>query len=153
MRGVYTAVVGVSSLSATKTLIYITAGSAIVVEIISAWITNKTNETNEQLEACLRRVSSLGTPTATTLTPSKQEAGDQSAASTVKGNVTASEPTYSSNTDMGYEGFSSLGGYRYDPMPEERPIIAPSATVGLVMVTSSFTAFDCEAGIVFREIG
>ncbi len=153
MKGVYDAVVKISSLAATKTLIYITAPSTMVVEILSAEISNATNETNEQLEACLKRIGTLGTPTATTLTPSKHENGDAAAASTAKGNVTASEPTYTSNTEIGYSGFASLAGWRYDPIPEERPIVPPSGNIGLLLLTSTNTAFDAICRITFREIG
>jgi hypothetical protein len=153
MRGVYTAQYEITGLSAAKTLMYITAPSSAIVEILSAEISNETNETNEQLVACFQRVSSLGTPTATTLTPSKHEAGDQAAASTVKANVTASEPSYSSNTEIGPAGFSSLGGWRFDPLPEERPAIAPSASLGLRLLTATNTSFDGRIRITFREIG
>lgn len=153
MKGVYDAVIKISSLAATKTLIYITAPSSMVVEILSAEISNATNETNEQLEACLKRIGTLGTPTATTLTPSKHENGDAAASSTAKGNVTASEPTYTANTEIGYSGFASLAGWRYDPIPEERPIIQPSGSMGLLLVTSTNTAFDALCRVTFREIG
>lgn len=152
MRGVYTASYRISGLSAAKTLMYVTAPSTKVVEILSASLCNETNETNEQLLCTLQTVNSLGTPTATTVTPAKHEAGDQAAGSTVKANVTASEPTYVSDTEIGREGFSSLGGYYYDPMPEERPTIAPSATMGLRIINAP-TSFDAVVKITFREIG
>lgn len=153
MRGVYVANVQISALVAAKTLMYITAPSSAVVEILSASVTNETNETNEQLNCCLQTVNTLGTPTATTLTPSKTEAGSSSATSTVKGNVTASEPTYVSNTQIGILGFSSLAGWFYNPLPEERPVIAPSATWGLRLLTATNTAVDAVVSITFREIG
>lgn len=153
MRGVYTAQVQALTQTAGKTLIYVTAPATAVVEILSASITDVDNETNEQLEACLQRVSSLGTPTGTALTPSETENGDQAAASTVVGNVTASEPTYGANTQHGKEGFPSLGGYRYQPVPEERILIPPSGTVGLRLLTSTFTSRGLNAQVVFREIG
>lgn len=153
MRGVYEAVVAISGVTAAKTLVYITSPSSKVVEIFSAQVTNASNETNEQMECCLQTVSSLGTPTKTDLTPSKMEAGDQAAGSTVCGNVTASEPTYSSNTQIGREGQPSLGGWRFQPTPEERPVIAPSATMGLRLLSSSLSSVDLVATIRFREIG
>lgn len=152
MRGVYTATVAISALAANKTLMYITAAAAKPVQILSAHIGNSSNETNEQLKATFKRVSSLGTPTATTLTPSKHELGDQAAGSTVKGDVTASEPTYSSNSEFGRQGFASLNGYHFTPTPEEQPIIQGGETVGLYM-ESSPTAFDAIVTITFREIG
>ena len=151
MKGVYVAQCKISSLSAAKTLMYITAPAALCVEILGASVTNASNETNEQIEVTLQRIGTLGTPTATTLTPSKTEFGDQAAQSTVKGNVTASEPTYSANTLQGYEGVASLGGYRYDPIPEERMYLKPGESVGLQILNSP-TAFDAIVQMKFREI-
>lgn len=153
MRGVYTATVKISGLAAAKTLMYITAPAAMVVEILSASIDNEgTNVTNQQLEATLQKVSSLGTPTGTTLTPGKHEDGDQASQSTVVGNVTASEPTYAANTDKDHQGYPSLAGYKHAPIPEERMYISPSSTYGLRMLSTP-TAFDCQVKITYREIG
>lgn len=153
MRGVYTAVAQATGITTGATLIYITVPSNKVVEILSASITNSNNVVNQQLEAVLQTVNSLGTPTASTLTPTPQERGDQAAGSTVKGPVTASEPSYLSNTQMGLRGFPSLGGYFYEPTPEERPIVAGGATIGLRLLTSSPTSFNADATITFRELG
>lgn len=152
MRGVYTATVAITGLAAAKTLMYLTAPADKVVEILSASVTNEDTETNEQLKCCLQRVTS-GTPTATTLTPSKHEAGDQAAGSTVKGNVTASEFTYTANTEIGNEGASSLGGWRYQPIPEERPIVAGQLSIGLRLITATITAINAVVTLTFREIG
>lgn len=156
MRGVYTAEISIAALAGAtapgKTLLYITAPAAAAVEILSASVTNASNETNEQLLFDIRRVGTLGTPTGTPVTPTKHESGDQAAASTVKGNVTASEPTYTANTSMGKAGAATLGGWFYQPAPEERPIIPPAGTSGLLLV-GTCTAFDAQVVIVFREIG
>lgn len=153
MRGVYTASFLISGLSAAKTLMYITTTATNMVEILSSSVTDATLTTNQQIEVTLQRVSSLGTPTATTVTASPHEFGDQTAASTVKANVTASEPTYAADNQIGHEAASSLGGWFFDPMPEERPIIPPSATMGLRLLTSSISAQDTVVRITFREIG
>lgn len=150
MRGVYVATAEIASLAAAKTLMYITAPAAAAVEILSIRLTNQSNETNEQLEVTLKRVSSLGTPTATSVTPTKCEAGDQSAGSTVKANVTSSEPTYSDV--IGRWGISSLAGLDDAPIPEARRWIAPGATAGLYM-ESTPSSFDAGVEIVFREVG
>jgi hypothetical protein len=152
MRGVYDAHILISGLAAAKTVLYITAPSDNCVEILSADITNATNETNEQCRATWQRVTTLGTPTGTTLTPSPHEQDDQAAASTVVGNVTASEPTYGSNTEVGHMGFSSLSGYYYTPLPEERLMLKAAQTWGLRILNSP-TAFDAVVRVSFREIG
>jgi|ERR1043166_9656239 hypothetical protein len=152
MRGVYTAYTRISANTAAKTLAYITAASTHVVAITSASVTNESNENNEQILCVWQRITTLGTPTATTLTPSKQESGDQAAACTVKGNVTASEPTYTANTEIGGEGAASLNGWFYNPAPEERCVIPPSASMGLRLI-NAMTAADLVVRITFMEIG
>lgn len=154
MRGVYEASVKVSAVNAAATMIYITVPANKVVEVLSAEITNCTNETNEQCEATFQKVSSLGTPTAATITPAKLEQGDQAASSTAKGPVTASEPTYSTGPaiEVGRAGFPSVAGYKYAPAPEERPLLAGGDTWGLRLLNSP-TAFDLVAVVRFREIG
>jgi hypothetical protein len=150
MRGVYTAQAKIAGLNAQKTLMYLTAPAGKVVEIIAATVTNESNATNQQLAVAIDNVTTLGTPTATAVTPTPHEAGDQAAASTVKANVTASEPTYGSRLTA--EGATSLLGYRHEPAPEERLYVAPGASVGIRLLTTP-TAFDCDVRLTFREIG
>lgn len=152
MRGVFTATIAISGLNSARTVMYITAPATKVVKILSAHIGNSSNETNEQCAACFKRVSSLGTPTASSVTAAKHELGDQSAGSTVKGNVTASEPTYSSNSEFGRQAFASLNGYNFQPTPEEQPTIQGNETVGLVLENSP-TSFDAIVTVTFQEIG
>lgn len=154
MRGVYRANGQVTGLTAGRTLVYVTAPATAAVEILSARVSPVgSNVTNQNLEAALQRVSSLGTPTGTTLTPAKAENGDAAAASTVVGDVTANEPTYAANTQHDRSGFASLAGYQHAPVPEERVVIPPSATVGLRLLTTSFASCDLDYEICFREIG
>lgn len=154
MRGVYEAIISISGLNSARTLIYLTAPSTSAVEILSASVTNKSYTTNEQHEVSFHKVSSLGTPTATTITPTRTEQGSSAASSTVKGNVTASEPTYTSapNIEVGREGYASLGGWRYQPLPEERLTIAGGDTWGIRMLSTP-TSFDSIVRLVFRELG
>ena len=152
MRGVYTTSIKISALAAAKTLAYLTAPADKVVEILSASVTDASNETNEQLECALQRITTLGTPTGTTLTFAKHEAGDQAAGTTGKGNITASEPTYTADTELGREGHSTLGGWYFNPIPEERPTLGGQLSMGLRMLATP-AAFDAIAKITFREIG
>lgn len=153
MRGVYTAYVVITANTAAKTLMYFTAASTHLLVILSASVTNPNIENNEQLHCVWQRITTLGTPTATTLTPSKHEAGDQAAACVVKGNVTASEPTtYTANTEIGGEGFPSLNGWYYNPAPEERFTIAPSASSGLRLI-NAMASSDLVVRVTFMEIG
>lgn len=152
MRGVYTASIPISALAAAKTLLYITAAANKPVQILSAHIGNTSNETNEQLLATLQRVNALGTPTGTAVTPAPHEAGDQAAAATCVGNVTAGEPTYVASTEVGRKGFASVNGYDFLPTPEEQPIIQGGATWGLRMINAP-TSFDALVTVTFRELG
>lgn len=154
MRGVYTAAVNITGITAAKTLVYVTAPANKVVEILSADVTGTgSNVTLQNLEFGLFNVSSLGTPTATPNTPQPEEVGDQAAGSTVKTNVTASEPTYTS-TPIDRRGGPNIGpAYQFSPVPEERPIIGGGATVGLRLLTSTITSQDLTVQIKFREIG
>lgn len=152
MRGVYTATIRITGLNSARTLMYITVQSTKVVEILSASLTNESNETNEQLLCTFQRITTLGTPTKTDIIPAKHENGDAAAGSTVAGNVTAAEPTYTADTEIGREGFSSLGGWYFDPTPEERPNIPPSGNLGLRMISTP-TSFDAVVRVTFREVG
>ena len=70
--------------------------------------------------------------------------------STVKANVTASEPTYGSALTQ--EGAASLPGYRFEPQSDERIYVAPAASVGIRILTTP-TAMDTDIRLTFREIG
>lgn len=153
MRGVYESGNSISGLSAAKTLIYITAAATHVLEVIGSNVGGSgSNVTNQQLKAVWQRITTLGTPTATTVTPTPTEKGDQAAAAVVKANVTASEPTYGSGLTMGQRGFSHLGGYDPAFLPEERFYVAPSDSWGLRMISTP-TSFDAEVSLRHREIG
>lgn len=154
MRGVYTASVKIASVSAAKTLMYLTAGAnGIICELLYASVTNESNATNWQGEILFCKIATLGTPTATGITPFQHEAGDQAAASTVKQNVTASEPTYAT---VGHqEGFASVNGWYWDPTTTARYVyVSNAASWGIKLVTiTGGVATDLNVLLVFREIG
>lgn len=151
MRGVYTAATKIAALAASKTLMYITAPTTQTVEILGVTVTNESNATNFQMQIAIANVTTLGTPTATTITPTPHEKGDQAAGSTVKANVTASEPTYGSTITQ--EGAASLVGYRFEPPTEgDRIYVQPGTTVGIRMITTP-TSFDCDVRLTFCEVG
>lgn len=154
MKGVYTASFKITGLNSARTLLYITSTSSKIVEIISSSVTNASNETNEQLDCCWQKIGTLGTPTATTVTPAKHEDGDQAATVTVKANVTVSEPTYTADTEVGREGFPSLNGWRHPIYGDdaEKVYIAPSGSHGLRMLNTP-ASFDAIVRVTFREIG
>ena len=99
-------------------------------------------------------MKAVGTPTATTVVPAKHEAGDQAAASVVKANVTAAEPTYAAvNVDeYGNQGLPSLSGYHFEPVLEARPLLAVNTDYGLRLMVA-VTSFDADIEVTFREVG
>lgn len=154
MRGVYTAQLKITGITTAKTLLYMDNPATCAIEILSAKITNSSNETNEQLEACVAHVNSKGTPAdASTVLVAKHEVGDAASllvdGTNLLGNLTT-EPT-SYFEAIGHKGFPSLSGWRFEPPPEERPAVAPSKAFGLRLLTAP-TSFDCIAEITWREI-
>lgn len=151
MRGVYTAYIDITGISTNKTLMLIQSPSTAVVEIIGIHVTNLDVETSEQLSIGLFKVSTLGSPSGTSVTPEKHETGDATAAATLTGNLSV-EPTAYATNPIDKQGVNNLAGYHYDPIPEERPIVAPSGAMGVRLLVSP-TSFNCSVMVVFREIG
>lgn len=154
MRGVYRLVDTISGVTAAKTLLYLTAPSDAVLEILSARVTCQDEDTSEQIMVELNRIATLGTPTATTITPKPTEEGSAAFGGTARSNVTASEPTYDGESDaIASGGANKLGGWEYVPLPEERAYISPGDAVGLRLVDAVANSSDLTAEITFREIG
>lgn len=151
MRGVYTASIDITGLTTAKTLVLLQASATSVIEILSVHVTDLNNESNEQMAIGLYHVTTIGTVDGTSITPEKHEKLDASSVATVLGNLSDEPTTYSTNP-IDKQGVSSLSGYHYDPIPEERPIIPPSGAIGLRNLTS-VTSLDVTAMIVYREIG
>lgn len=141
------------AVTAAQTLLYVTAHTNRSVRILGARIGAGTNATNQQLEATLQRIGTLGTPTGTDVTPAKHDTTDAAFAGTAKGDITASEPTYSADTQLGRSGFASLAGWQYQPYPEDAPIIKGGDSIGLRLLTASPTSLELTAAITVEEIG
>lgn len=153
MRGKYYAKIAITSLNSQRTLTYGTAPAGKIVEVLNIHVGDTSNATNQQLRLVLSKVSSLGTPTGTALTPTKDEIGDQAAASTWVGNVTASEPTYATGpaVERRDRGVPMIGGYNESFGPGEC-VIAPGDTWGLRLLTTP-TSFDAVVEVEFVERG
>jgi hypothetical protein len=151
MRGVYTAQIDITGLSTAKTIMLLTAPATGVLEIISVNVTNSNTETSEMLEIGLYHVTTIGSPSGTAVTPEKHEKLDAAAAATVSGNLTV-EPTAYASKPIDKQGVNNLSGYRYDPLPEERPICPPSGAMGLRVLTAP-ASFNACVQVVYREIG
>lgn len=160
MRGVYSARVIHSVLAAAKDLLVITAPANRVIEILGAHISNRTQETNEQLEAGLFRCTAAGTGAATAITKKPHEPNDAAAGATLEHTYATTQPTLDADPVGTTEpGFSSLAGWHHAPIPEERIYVTGTAgeadtnILVLRLITATFTAFDCVASITWREIG
>lgn len=151
MRGVYTAQIDITGLSTAKTLLHLQAPSTGILEILSVNVTNLNTETSEQLEVGLYHVTTVGSPAGTSVTPEKHEKLDAAAAATVLGNLSG-EPSAYASKPIDKQGVNNLSGYRYDPLPEERPVVPPSGAIGLRMLTAP-SSFNASVQVVFREIG
>jgi hypothetical protein len=150
MKGVYTSAAKIAGLNSTRTLAYLTAPVNKVVEIIGVTVTDESVATNFQMEIAIANISSLGTPTATQVTPTPHEKGDQAAGSSTFFNVTANEPTYGSTVTQ--EGAAAVQGYRHEPYPDERIYVAPGQSIGIRLQTTP-TAFDADVRLTWREVG
>ena len=153
IRGVYEASLLCSAVTTDRTLLYLTAPSGKTVEVLSAAITDASNTTNAQIEGVIQKITTLGSPTGTSITPTKTEQGDQASGSTVVGNITGSEPSYTAGVLQGHEGFSNLGGWYYSPIPEERMYIAGGDSWGIRILDTVPSSTDFVVRIRYREIG
>ena len=148
----YEAVYPCVTVTAAQTLMYLTAPSTMCGRITYASIAIADVDTNEQTYACIDRISSLGTPTGTSVTPSKTSNGDSASSFTCKADITGSEPTYAA-TPVGQEAFPSISGWRFQPLTENEYIeIKPSESVG-VKLLGAIASSTVTVRIVFQEIG
>ncbi len=140
--------------TAPRTLAYIEVATDVVVILISTEVVAPDNDTNEQLDIAWQRITTLGTPTATTIVPRVHQQGFTAAGSVTRLDVTASEPTtYTAATEIGRAGASSLGGWRYEPAPEERIAMSPDSDWGLRILTTMGTAKILTVRFTFMELG
>ena len=151
MRGVYTSTYKISGLTSAKTLMYLSAPAGKIVKLVGLRVGQESNAIGFQASIAIDDISALGTPTATSVTPTPMEPGDQAASSTVKANVTAAEPTYSTRRIV--RAFNSLVGMFWDPVREEEfEYVAAAASIGIRFLTTA-TSSDFEIELTHQEIG
>ncbi len=154
MQGVYRLTGTVAAVTTAKTLFYIETHATKPIEIYSCKVDCTNEDTSEQIHLELNRISSLGTPTATTDVPKPTEESSSAYGGVCKVNVTASEPTYDDISDaIAQGGTNKLGGWEYAPMPEERVIVGAADDVGLSLVDAVANSSTLSFEITFREIG
>lgn len=152
MRGVYSVSSKFNEAAAT-TMLWITAPSDAVVEIISTTFTFPNNDTNEQHECTWQRITAIGPAAGAAVVPNPTESGTGAFGGVCTVNLTGEPTTYTSATEHGYMGFPSLGGYIWEPVPEERLFMSPSSEHGFRLITAPGAAVDVIVRCVFREIG
>jgi hypothetical protein len=153
MRGVYTGEIKISGLATAKSLLLATIPTNKVVEILETHVSNSSNETNEQIEITWAKVTTLGTPVGTAITPTPTEAGDQAAGlTTFIMNLTTEPTTVSTTLVHDHEGVPSLTGYHKEPVPEARLYMTGGDTWVLKNL-AALTAADVVVNVKFRVIG
>ena len=83
MQGVYRLTGTIASVTTAKTLAYIETHATRPIEIYSARVTCENEDTSEQISVELNRITTLGTPTATTDVPKPTEEGSSAYAVSV----------------------------------------------------------------------
>jgi len=160
MRGVYTAneIIAALNPAAGDGIMTLVPPADMCVEILSASVTNMDTDTAEQLDVGLYRITDTTNLAGAAITPEKHEVGDVAATATALGGANAgmaTEPDAWATEPIDRQGWNNLGGYRYDPIPEERPILSPGTAtgIGLRLMTAPSGAFQASVQIVFRELG
>lgn len=153
MSRVYTASIETVSATAAQTLLFLEVPTTVAVVIHSAEVVAPDDDTNEQLHVTLQRLAIVATPTGTSVTAARHATGDSASVCNVVGDVTAAEPTYDTDTEIGQSGASSLGGWRFEPVVAERPEVPPSDAIGLRILTARGTSKALTARITYEEVG
>ena len=151
MKGIYVAKRRALTVTAAANLIVLKASANIVIEILSAHITNFNLDTNEQFEAGLFRVTTSGVGAASALNEEPTELDTAAAAGVAEHPYATTEPVL--DTDgIDVKGASLLNGYHHDPIPEQRIFLGPSDEISL-RLDSTITSAGLLAQIAWREIG
>jgi len=153
MRGVFRLVDTLTAVTGNLNLLYLGTPSDAVVEILSSRVTCQDEETSEQIMIELNR--STGTVEGgDSLTPKPTEEGSAAFGGiALGGNTEISGVTPDGESDAIFSGGANkLAGWEYVPLPEERPVIAPSGQA-LLRLIDDVTSCDLTCEITFREIG
>lgn len=137
--------------SITKTCVEITASSTRPVAITRIRVSQATHKDDQQYQCVIQRVTTSGTGTA--YTPLLTEPNSGAVGFTVEINST-SEPTYTASTILMQFSWNSKVGRDVILTPEQWIYIAPSAIVGLKIVTpSGATTYTPDVEVHCLEIG
>lgn len=137
------------AVTTARTLIYVTAPSNGAILISRGQATQGNQTGDEQLYCALQRITTLGTPTATTITP-KPLGKHGAALFTAKGNVTASEPTFTADDEDGLEGYHIRSGWYYKP--GHGLIVEASASAALRLLSAPPSSMDVLTFLIVHEL-
>ena len=124
-----------------------------VIEVLSCSVVDRSNETNQQGQVSISRITSAGTSPTDVVGQ-----GLEVQSTTATGFVVSSwsgAPTVASATPLFSSGFSTLAGWYYDPIPEARIILPASGDIGLNLQMADDDIGNHELVIcwTWREIG
>jgi hypothetical protein len=148
---VYTLQIGAQAQTASKTLIEVASGSAVVTLLERAQISQNSFDTSENLGCKIQLITTTGTGTTTTAVPT--QAGTSAAAGTQKTNDTI-EPTYTANKVLYQSGFNVLSGFLWTPANDDEVFaLAPSGLLGIMLDVAPSASMNFSYGCTFRQIG
>lgn len=149
----YSVVHTISALAAARDLIEIAAPSTGVVELISVYVSQDSDDAtseSEMLPVIVQRASVSGSG-GSSLTPSKLWSLTSAASSTVEGGNTSNATL--SGTALHRDSFNVLSGFAWVPTEFERPIVPPSGMIVVRLDAAPGDALDLKVTVFFREIG
>lgn len=151
MRGVYEIVGVASGVTTADDLMSIEVLPSFVGDVLYVSITNSSQTTSEQFEACVQRITPAFM-SGTVLTPVLTQKGDKS--SDFTGRILPSGGyTLTADTQLGREGANNLGGWRYQPTVDERMTIEPGGGIVVRTLTDLANSSDLTVRAVLGEHG
>jgi hypothetical protein len=158
MPRTYTTELEIAALNPTAGdgVLVIEAPADMVVEIVRASLYNLATDTHEMLHVGVFPVATKGSLTgASTPAIRKHDNGDAASTVTTYGAGNAGMTTEPDAWGDPYDeqGVSNVAGYEFEPPPDCRPILSPSALAGLRLMAAPSAAFQAKAIITFTEIG
>ena len=135
MKGTYTVTGKVTGISTNRTLLMLQAPADRVSKLIAAEVSAPAGL---KLDCSVAKITSgFGSASATSVTPAKHESNDQNAGSSVKVDVSANEPTYSTTEAYGRKAPNSAGGWFFDRGHEDQVFLEPGEAWAFAFGTAS----------------
>lgn len=137
-------------------LFFIEAPTDAAVLIHRIWITNRDQETSEQLPVEVFRTTTANAAAGTAVTPAPRNVGDPAFGGTVRRTITGGSLA-AATTDLFSVGENVLNGWLWLPTPDEQDVLSPVAgTAGRLNVklaVAPAAAILLDGFVVLEEIG